>query len=219
VFDGYERTGATSTRMGRGETRTQILCAHYAHDPVVTTQVLAALPALVHIRALDGGVALQDTVRLLAREIAEPRMATSVILDRLVDVLLIQLLRVWLEGSPAPSDGCWLRVLRDPVIGAVVARIHEAPERPWTTETLATEVAVSRATLARRFPELVGETPAAYLTRWRMDLAARRLRDTDDPIDAVAEAVGYRSVPAFSRAFSRARGAAPGRFRVASRAA
>jgi AraC-like DNA-binding protein len=219
VFDDYEQAGAGSTRIGSGPTRTQIVCAHYAHDPIVTTQVLGTLPEVLHVRAHDGGTGLQDTVRLLGNELAHPQLATTVILDRLVDVLLVHLLRVWLAGSPPPGDGCWLRVLRDPVIGPAIARLHDDPARAWTTASLASEVAVSRATLARRFPELVGETPAAYLNRWRMDLAARRLRDTDDPVDVVAESVGYASVPAFSRAFSRTRGEAPGRFRTASRAA
>jgi AraC-like DNA-binding protein len=215
--DGYERTGAGTVRIGRGPTRTHVLCAHYAHDPAVTTQVLASLPDVVHLRADQGGGGLQDTVRLLARELADPQLATTVVLDRLVDVLLVQLLRTWLADEEPVGDRHWLRVLGDPLIGAAVAKLHEDPARPWTTATLAKEVAVSRATLARRFPELVGETPAAYLTRWRMDLAARRLRDTDDPLEAVAASVGYTSVHAFSRAFSRARGRAPGRFRVASR--
>lgn len=216
--DAFETAGIGRMRIGHGPTRTQIVCAYYAHDPVVTTKVLAALPELVHVRAHEGDAGLQDTVRLLSREIADPQLAGTVVLDRLVDILLIQLLRGWLARSPVPSDGCWMRVLRDPVIGSAVALIHEDPARPWTTELLAAEVSVSRATLARRFPELVGETPAAYLGRWRMDLAARRLRDTDASIEAVADAVGYRSVPAFSRAFTRSRGQAPGRFRTTSRA-
>jgi transcriptional regulator GlxA family with amidase domain len=99
-----------------------------------------------------------------------------------------------------------------------VAKLHEDPARAWTTATLAEEVAVSRATLSRRFPAVVGETPGAYLTRWRMDLAARRLRDTDDSLEQIASAVGYTSVYAFSRAFSRARSLPPGRYRVAARA-
>ena len=81
---------------------------------------------------------------------------------------------------------------------------------------LAREAAVSRATLARRFPAVLGEAPAAYLTRWRMDLAARRLRDSDDS-SSRSPAVGYTSVYAFSRAFRRARGVPPGRFRAAAR--
>ena len=76
----------------------------------------------------------------------------------------------------------WLHALRDPVMAAALGALHAEPARPWTIDSLADRVAVSRATLARRFPALVGETPAAYLTRWRMDLASRRLRDTDDPV-------------------------------------
>lgn len=219
VSDPYERTGAGTVSLGHGPVRTHVLCAHYAHDPAVTTQVLETLPAVVHLRADHAGGALDDTVRLLAREMAEPQLATNVVVDRLVDILLVQLLRVWLSSGQGAQDGCWLHVLGDPVVGTAVAKLHEDPARAWTTETLANEVSVSRATLARRFPELVGETPAAYLTRWRMDLAALRLRDTDDPLETVAQAVGYTSVHAFSRAFSRARGEAPGRFRITARAA
>jgi AraC-like DNA-binding protein len=217
--DSYVRTGAGTVRLGEGPTRTHVLCAHYAHDPAVATQVLETLPEVVHLRADHAGGALDDTVRLLAREMAEPQLATNVVVDRLVDILLVQLLRAWLDGEQPVGDGCWMRVLGDPVVGTAIAKLHEDPARAWTTEALASEVSVSRATLARRFPELLGETPAAYLTRWRMDLAALRLRDTDDPLETVAQAVGYTSVHAFSRAFSRARGEAPGRFRVTARVA
>jgi AraC-like DNA-binding protein len=96
--------------------------------------------------------------------------------------------------------------------------IHQRPAEPWTTGALAREVSVSRATLGRRFARLVGETPPEYLTRWRMDLAAQRLRDTDDTIGVIAATVGYRSEYSFSRAFTRHRGIAPGRYRRQARA-
>jgi AraC-like DNA-binding protein len=105
------------------------------------------------------------------------------------------------------------------VVGAAVALLHAEPEREWTNAALARELAVSPATLARRFARVLGETPGAYLTRWRMDLAARRLRDSDDSLEGVARSVGYTSVYAFSRAFSRARSQPPGRYRALSRAA
>src|SRR5438045_7297556 len=95
--------------------------------------------------------------------------------------------------------------------------IHQRPREPWTIESLAREVSVSRATLARRFAHLVGETPPEYLTRWRMDLAAQRLRDTDDTGAATAAAAGYRSEYPFSRALTRHRGLAPGRYRCNAR--
>jgi transcriptional regulator GlxA family with amidase domain len=156
-------------------------------------------------------------VRLIGRELAAPRAAAGVVLDRLVDVLLIQVLRAWLASGEA-SGPSWLGALRDPVVEAAVTRLHEEPGRPWTTASLAREAGVSRATLDRRFSAATGESPGAYLTRWRMDLAARRLRDTSDSLDVIAASVGYSSGYAFSRAFQRARAQPPGQFRTAARA-
>jgi len=115
------------------------------------------------------------------------------------------------------TDG-WLLALHDPVVARAMNAIHQRPREPWTIESLAREVSVSRATLARRFSHLVGETPPEYLTRWRMDLAAQRLRDTDDAVAAIAAAIGYCSEYSFSRAFARHRGLAPGRYRRHARA-
>ncbi|WP_236789055.1 AraC family transcriptional regulator [Amycolatopsis sp. GM8] len=212
-------SGEKVMRFGSGETTTHILGACYEYDPAVSTQIITLLPEIVHIRADNGATCLDDTVRLLARELAHPQLAASVVLDRLVDILLIQLLRVWLAGKPAEAQGTWLGVLDDPLVGVAMAKVHEDPARAWTTETLAAELAVSRATLSRRFLVVAGETPGAYLTRWRMDLAAIRLRDTDDTLESIAHSVGYTSVYAFSRAFRRARAQAPGRYRVEARAA
>ncbi|MTD52680.1 AraC family transcriptional regulator [Amycolatopsis pithecellobii] len=204
-------------RFGSGESKTHILGATYDYDPAVSTQVITLLPDIVHIRADSGATSLDDAVRLLARELSHPQLATTVVLDRLVDILLIQLLRVWLAKVPAEANGTWLGVLNDPLVGVAMAKLHEAPARAWTTESLAAELAVSRATLSRRFLAVAGETPGSYLTKWRMDLAAVRLRDTDDTLESVARAVGYTSVYAFSRAFRRARGQAPGRYRSDAR--
>jgi AraC-like DNA-binding protein len=214
----WTRTGSGAVSIGSGPVQTHILCAHYAHDPAVSTQLLSLLPSVVHLRADNGGTCLDDTVRLLARELAHPQLAQAVVLDRLIDILLVQLLRAWLATEPAESASSWLGVLADPLIGDALAALHADPAHPWTTASLAEAIAVSRATLARRFPAVVGETPGAYLTRWRMDLAALRLRDTDDSLEAVANAVGYSSVYAFSRAFSRTRDLPPGRYRTTSRA-
>lgn len=204
-------------RMGSGEVQTHILGASYHYDPAVSTQVLTTLPELVHIRATNGGSCLDDTVRLLSRELACPQLATTLVLNRLVDILLVQLLRVWLAERPAEAQGTWLGVLADPLVSVALAKLHEDPARPWTTELLAAELATSRSTLTRRFRDVTGESPGGYLTRWRMDLAAIRLRDTDDTLDTIARSVGYTSVYAFSRAFNRARGQAPGHYRHTAR--
>ena len=213
----WSRADGGVVQIGSRPIQTHILCAHYQHDPAVSTQILTLLPELVHLRADHGGSCLSDTVRLLGRELAHPQMATEVILNSLVDILLIQLLRVWLETQPAQLEGTWLGVLGDPMIQKALSKLHQDPARDWTTADLAAEIHVSRATLSRRFPTVIGQTPAAYLKRWRMDLAALRLRDTDDDLETVAAAVGYTSVYAFSRAFSQARSQPPGRYRATSR--
>jgi len=205
-------------RLGAGEVQTHILGATYEYDPTVSTQVMASLPEVLHIRADNGGTCLDDTVRLLSRELAYPQVATPYVLNRIVDILLVQLLRVWLAERPDEVRGTWLSALTDPVVGPALAQLHQEPARPWTTESLASKLTISRSTLTRRFRAVTGAAPADYLTRWRMDLAATRLRDTDDTLDAIARSVGYTSVYAFSRAFRRARSQAPGQFRAAVRA-
>lgn len=212
------RLAGDVVRIGHGDVQTHLLGASYIHDPAVSTQVLAQLPDIVHLPADSSGSCLDDSVRLLTRELAYPQLATSVVLDRLVDILLIQFLRVWLARRPEDVKDTWLGVLDDPLLTAALTKLHDDPAHPWTTELLANELGVSRATLTRRFASTTGQAPGAYLTRWRMDLAARRLRDTDDTLDAIARGVGYTTPYAFSRAFTRSRGQSPGRYRVTARA-
>jgi AraC-like DNA-binding protein len=212
-----EQAMATGGRLtvGAGPSHTRILCASYRHDPTVMVPLLGLLSTVVHVRPGADGGALDGLVRLLAREINTPRAGASIVLDRLLDVVLVHIVREWLD-TPEAEDmpASWLRALRDPVTAAALTALHADPARGWTLDALAREAATSRATLARRFPDLVGYTPAGYLTRWRMDLAAQRLRTTTDPIGPIARAVGYTSEYAFNRAFARTTGQTPGRYRA-----
>lgn len=207
-------------RLGTGTGQTRILCASYHQDPAVTVPLLTLLPEVLHIPSRRAGTALDTTLRLLADEISRPRPGAAAVLNRLVDILLIQVLRAWLDtGSAHAGNGSWLTALTDPVAGPALAVLHTQPGHDWTITSLAAAIGVSRATLARRFPAEVGATPAAYLTHWRMDLAAQRLRDTDDTVGAIARSLGYTSEYAFNRAFTRTRQIPPGRYRAQSRAA
>jgi len=207
-------------RLGTGPGQTRILCASYHQDPAVTVPLLTLLPDVLHIPARQAGGALDTTLRLLAQEISRPRPGAAAVLNRIVDILLVQLLRAWLDTAPAPGrPASWLSALTDPVAGPALAVLHTQPGRAWTIPSLAAAAGVSRATLARRFPAQVGCTPAAYLTRWRMNLAAQRLRDTDDTVGTIARSLGYTSEYAFNRAFTRDRHIPPGRYRTQSRAA
>lgn len=196
---------------------TRFICAQYDYDHEVAHPLLSLLPPLVHIpgSAPGEGDPIQSTLRLLAGELGGRSPGSRSVVARLTDVLFVQVLRGWLAREQGSAS--WLRALRDPQIAAVIAAIHERPAEPWTLATLAQSVNLSRATLARRFTDLVGEAPLTYLRRWRMDLAARRLRETTDPVNVIAHGVGYTSEFAFSRAFTRMRGEAPGRYRMTVR--
>ncbi|NIZ90257.1 AraC family transcriptional regulator [Kineococcus rubinsiae] len=212
------RTGEVLT-LGTAPATTGVVTLAYTCDRTALTQVVLGLPDLVHVRAGTGTPGLDATVRLLREELADPRIASTAVLSRLVDVVLVQLLRAWLDTRPATCRGTWLAMTQDPVVGRALEQLHADPARAWTTSSLAGAVSVSRATLARRFPAVIGQTPAAYLTTWRMDLAAVRLRQGREPVEVVAPAVGYTSVPAFTRAFTRAHGQTPGRYRTEARRA
>lgn len=203
--------------LGGSGVETRFLCASYVYDHDVAQPLMALLPDVLHLSAgeLAHG-SIESTVRLLTHEVRGSDPGSRAIVNRLIDVLLVQVLRVWLSDH-ADGPPSWLHALGDSEVATALAALHAHPERQWTVATLAAEVGVSRATLARRFPEQVGETPLAYLTRWRMDVAAQRLRRTSDTVDSVARAVGYSSEFAFSRAFSKARGAPPGRYRADQR--
>jgi len=206
-------------QLGSPPIRTRIVTIYYRYDAAIRTQVLRDLPEVLHVGADIGAACFDDAVRLLGRELASPQIATTAVLNSLVDIMLIQALRAWLATRPDEIRGTWLGMLGDPVVREALELIHRNPADPWTTATLASTIAVSRATLSRRFPAAVGQGPAAYLTQWRLDIAAVRLRDTSDSVATIATTVGYTSLPAFTRAFTRLRGQAPGRYRIEARQA
>jgi AraC-like DNA-binding protein len=158
-------------------------------------------------------------VELLAGEVGAHGPGSRAAVARLLDLLLIEAIRHWARHDPDVAGPSWLAALRDPTIARILALLHARPGEPWTLERLAAEVHLSRATLARRFTEAVGEPPLAYLTGWRMHLASARLKHTSDTVDVIAREVGYTSEHAFNRAFARHRGHPPGRYRQLARIA
>jgi AraC-like DNA-binding protein len=207
------------TLPGRGATTT-FVCAAYDYDLEVGRPLMALLPEVLHVPAdpvLGRQIAL--LVELLAGELGGHGPGSRAATARLIDLLLIAAIRRWLSGTPDEGRPSWLHALRDPIVGQTIALLHERPAERWTLAGLAREVHLSRATLARRFTQAVGESPLAYLARWRMQLAARRLKDSSDTVEQIAREVGYTSEFAFNRAFARSRGVPPGRYRRLARAA
>ncbi len=201
----------------RAHETTVILCAKYLFEHEGPHPVVSLLPELVHLPANQVEGQLQLVLELLRGEAIEGGSGSELVVPRLVDSLLVFVVRAWLDGQPTGAGG-WFGALRDPAIARALSLIHEQPAESWTVAGLARRVAQSRATFARRFTQLVGEAPVAYLTRWRMCLAAKLLRETNAPLEEVAARVGYQTGAAFSRAFRRSHGTAPGRFRSQMRA-
>jgi AraC-like DNA-binding protein len=180
----------------------------------VGNRLLTALPSLVVVRAAELASPLVD---LLATELARDEPGQEAVLDRLLDVLLIATLRAWFARAEDAAPG-WYRAHRDPVVGPALRLLQHHPAEPWTVASLANEVGVSRAALARRFTTLVGEPPMAFLTQWRLALAADLLLEPGATISSVARQVGYGSPYALSTAFKRHRGISPKEHRLAAMA-
>ncbi|TVT61587.1 AraC family transcriptional regulator [Amycolatopsis rhizosphaerae] len=189
-----------------------LLTGTYGMAGEVSSRLLAALPKLLVPTHTEWSSPL---VPLLAEEIVKDVPGQEAVLDRLLDVLLIASLRTWFDrpGSEAPA---WYRAHRDPIVGRALRLLQHQPAEPWTVGTLAAGTGVSRATLARRFTQAVGEPPMTYLAGWRLALAADFLRrQPDSTIGAVARQVGYGSAFALSAAFKRMYGVSPQHYRAA----
>jgi AraC-like DNA-binding protein len=204
-------------RHGGGGARTDVMYAVMEVDHVAVRRLVAQLPRVLHVDAwsTDDAGWLHSTLRFVAREAAELRPGGEAVVTRLADILVIQAIRTWLDSAPEARQG-WLAALRDDQVGRALRAIHRAPERDWSVESLAREAGMSRSSFAARFTELVGEPAMQYLTGWRLHLAHVHLQHSGEPLSATARRFGYRSEAAFSRAFKRAFGTAPGGARRAS---
>jgi AraC-like DNA-binding protein len=194
---------------------TVMLTGTYQLEGEVSQRLLRALPSLLVLRDGEWDCPL---IPLLADEIAKDEPGQEAVLDRLLDLLLIAVLRAWFARAGTGAPG-WYRAYSDPVVGQALRLLHHNPAHPWTVASLASATSVSRASLARRFNDLVGEPPMAFLTGWRIALAADLLREPGATIGAVASQVGYGSPFALSTAFKRVRGVSPQQHRALAAAA
>jgi AraC-like DNA-binding protein len=189
-----------------------MLVGTYEKTAEVSRRLIKALPPLVVVpdNAWDNPL-----IAMLADEIVKDAPGQDVVLDRLLDLLLITSLRTWF-ARPEAEAPAWYRAQSDPVVGKALQMLHNRPDHQWTVANLASESGVSRAALARRFTELVGEPPMAFLTEWRLALAADLLREPGATVSNVAQQVGYGSPFALSAAFKRVRGISPKEHRLAT---
>lgn len=191
---------------------TVMLTGTYQLDGEISRRLLRTLPTLL---ALPEDAWDSPLIPLLADEIVKDEPGQEAVLDRLLDLLLIAVLRAWF-ARPEAEPPAWYRAYGDPVVGPALRLLHNNPAHRWTVATLAGATNVSRATLARRFNELVGEPPMTFLTGWRITLAADLLCEPGATVGSVAPQIGYSSSFALSTAFKRVRGISPKEHRAAA---
>lgn len=199
--------------LGGGGDRTHIVCGFLGSDAPFSP-VLAALPRLLSINVSDsgGGDWIASSFQFAARDINHDALGAASSISRLSELLFIEALRRYVASLPPEQRG-WLAALRDPFISRALSLMHSRPDQPWTAETIASKVGLSRSAFAERFTTQLGQPPMQYLAQWRMHLAAQRLRASRDPLARIAVDIGYDSQAAFSRAFKRQFGEAPAAWR------
>lgn len=185
-----------------------MLVGSYLAGAETGTLLLRALPEVVVVRGVSS-----PALELLMDEAGRTGVAQASVLDRLLDVLLISVVRAWSE-SLREGEPNWLTAGRDPLVRDALRLIHARPEHAWTVESLAAATGTSRAALARRFTQLVGTPPIGYLSRWRLALAADLLQDPGLTLSAVSRRVGYATPFSMSAAFKKQYGVSPQQYRA-----
>ena len=205
--------GLGPIRLGGDGERTTLVAGSFRFGAAPRTLLFERLPRLVHVAADDPTIApsLASTAQLLITESASSSPGATVVMSRLADILLVQALRAHIATGQCGEHG--LCSLSDPQIRKALSLIHERPAAPWTVESLASAVALSRSGFAARFTALVGKPPLEYLAGWRMTKAAQLLRESELPLSELVTAVGYQSEASFNRAFKRWGGSTPGAYR------
>jgi AraC-like DNA-binding protein len=208
---------------GGGPDRARVVCCFLGCDERPYNPLLTALPQVIHLSASGEQSSpgwLRALLPIAAGESGRARPGAENVLSRLSELIFVEAIRRYIETLP-PSETGWLAGLRDRTVGQALAALHTDPSEPWSVERLARLVGLSRSVFAERFTTIVGHPPMHYLALWRMQVAAGLLAD-GGAVATVAAAVGYESEAAFSRAFKKLVGHAPGMWRrnsPASRAA
>jgi AraC-like DNA-binding protein len=202
---------------GGGGAMTQMICGFLACEDGFNP-LIASLPKVLTLDLQEGASRawVEASVRFAANELVAGRIAPGGVVSRLSELLLVEAVRAYAARLVDAEIG-WLKGLQDPQIGRALTLMHRDMAAPWSAETLASAVAMSRSAFMERFRSLVGMPPIRYLTLWRLQSARQLLRESGKSIAQLAHAVGYESEEAFSRAFKREFGVSPAHWREQSR--
>ncbi len=203
--------------LGVGPRAVSLVCGFLGCDRGPFNPLLASLPRRMHMRGISNSW-LAGVTRQVTDESRTGVAGADTVITRLAELMFIEVVRRYLEALPPGQTG-WLAGLRDEVVGKALALLHGRPGHPWTLVDLAHAVSASRSGLAKRFADLVGQPPMQYLAQWRMQVAANLLVQGGAKVASIGAEVGYDSEAAFSRAFKKATGQAPGAWRTARRTA
>jgi len=213
--------GLRVAHFGGGGEVTRFVCGFMGCEPRLSEVFLAALPPIMKVRIGNepSGQWIENSIRFSVGETGgsnavndSSNAGSALVHAKLSEVLFVETLRRYISSLPADQVG-WLAGARDPLVGQALALLHKDPARPWTISELARGVGLSRTRLSERFRRFLGESPMAYLGRWRLKLAADILQSSDDSIAQVASTVGYGSEASFNRAFKREYASPPAQFR------
>lgn len=208
-------TGTSETPHAETPPGMQLVCGFLGCDARPFNPLLHTLPRVLHLRsqAAAANTALRLFLELALEESTLRRPGGECVLAKLSELLFVEAVRRHIDSLPAEEQG-WLAGLRDEVVGRALSQLHTRPAHPWTIDELGRAVGLSRSALAERFTHFVGQPPMQYLGQWRMQLAARLLRDGSANIASIALETGYASEAAFSRAFKKAAGVPPSAWRA-----
>lgn len=208
-------SGVGVVAHGGGGAATRLVCGFLESAELLPAPLFRALPPLLIERTGDDPVAgsLAATATQILRQVDVAAPGTPFLLGRLMELLFVEVLRRHAARLPEGAGGI-LAATRDPVVAKAISCMHQDPARRWTIDALAAEARASRTVLGERFNQTLGKPPIEYLTGWRIQLAAERLRAGPEPLGRIAEGVGYDSEAAFSRAFKREMGVSPGTWRA-----
>ena len=210
--------GMLRIEHGGGGEKTRFVCGYLHCDERLCGQLLDALPRILRIPLGDGtaGGWVEGLLAAGTQESAAARPGSDTMLAKLSELLFVEALRRYIDLLPEGQRG-WLAALGDRFVGRALALMHERPDRDWTVDELAAAVGLSRSSLAQRFTDYIGQPPIQYLTRWRLTIAAQRLRNETTSLARIAADSGYDSEAAFNRAFKRALGTTPAVWRRSKR--
>ena len=203
-------------RAGGGGAKTTVIMGCITFDTMAKNPLLDSLPDFIYVKSeqLESEPWLEMTLRLIVSEITGNKPGSSIAISRLTDLLFIHSLRFAIgQTKDCPRTIGFLKAISDPQIGAALSLIHEQPQAPWTVSTLADAANLSRSSFAAKFLALTGKTPLEYVTAWRMNKAQQLLKAGGQNLASIAQDVGYQSEAAFSKAFRRETGVAPGSLR------